>query len=76
MNAHRIPASDSPTRCPSRRPITRFRPPRPRTEARIALLTLSQDLRNLRRQPGKPLVYVPNLLLRGLQSLPVEWDVA
>ena len=50
--------------------------PLARLEARIALETLSQDLRNLRLQPGKPLVYVPNLLLRGLQSLPVEWDVA
>jgi cytochrome P450 len=47
-----------------------------RLEARIALETLTQDLRNLRLQPGQPLVYVPNLLWRGLQSLPVEWDVA
>jgi cytochrome P450 len=50
--------------------------PLARLEARIALETLGQDLCNLRLQPGKPLVYVPNLLLRGLQSLPVEWDVA
>ncbi len=47
-----------------------------RLEGRIALEMLAQHLPTLRLQPGRSLVYAPNLVLRGLQSLPVTWEVA
>jgi len=50
--------------------------PLARLEGRIALEMLAQYLPTLRLQPGHALVYAPNLVLRGLQSLPVTWEVA
>jgi len=76
MNAHRIPASDSPDSLPVAQAYNPFSPAQTADRSPHRARDVESRPANLRRQPGKPLVYVPNLLLRGLQSLPVEWNVA
>lgn len=49
--------------------------PLARLEGRIALETLLHHLPNLRFQPGRAVEYLPNLILRGVQHLYLEWDV-
>jgi cytochrome P450 len=48
--------------------------PLARLEAQLTLELLSQRLSSLRLVPNQEVTYVPNLALRGLQSLLVEWD--
>jgi len=49
--------------------------PLARLEVRIALEQLSQRIPSLRLVPGQEIGYMPNLVLRGLKQLLVEWDL-
>ena len=48
--------------------------PLARLEMRVALERLSARLPSLRLVPGQRLEYPPNIILRGLRELLVEWD--
>ena len=48
--------------------------PLARLETRVALEQLSRRLPSLRLAPGRRVSYRPNLLVRGLEELRVEWD--
>ncbi len=49
--------------------------PLARLEGRIALEVLTQRLPNLRFRADAAIEYLPNLLLRGVKELWLEWDV-
>lgn len=51
--------------------------PLARLQLQVTLNILTQRLPNLRfQQPEKSLHYITNLMLRGLENLPLKWDVA
>ncbi len=48
--------------------------PLARKELSVAFPILIERLRNVRLRPGADIVYEPNILLRGVKSLPIEFD--